>query len=76
MVGISRNVINAYGNRIKVKIPPGTQHGAKLRLKGQGVETSKKTGDLYVEIEIHTPENLTAQQLEILKKAGKDTKLL
>lgn len=76
MVGISRNVINAYGNRIKVKIPPGTQHGAKLRLKGQGVETSKKTGDLYVEIEIRTPENLTAQQLEILKKAGQDTKLL
>ena len=76
MVGITRNVINAYGNRIKVKIPSGTQHGAKLRLKGQGVETSKKTGDLYVEIEINTPENLTEKQLEVLRRAGKDTKLL
>ncbi|MFK7848347.1 MAG: DnaJ C-terminal domain-containing protein [Rhodothermales bacterium] len=76
IVGISRNVINAYGNRIKVKIPAGTQHGTKLRLKGQGVETRKKTGDLYVQIELHTPENLTDDQLSILKKAGKDTKLL
>ncbi len=76
IVGVTRNVINAYGNRIKVRIPAGTQHGTKLRLKGQGVETSKKTGDLYVIIEIQTPENLTEDQLKILEKAGKETKLL
>lgn len=76
IVGISRNVINAYGNRIKLTIPPGTQHGNKLRLKGQGVETSKGKGDLYVKIEIHTPENLTDEQISILKQAGKKTKLL
>ena len=76
IVGITRDVINAYGNRIKVKIPAGTQHGTKLRLKGQGVETSKGTGDLYVKVEIRTPENLSAEQLEILKQAGKETKLL
>ena len=67
---------NAYGNRIKVKIPPGTQHGTRLRLKGQGVATNKKTGDLYVKVEIQTPENLSEEQLEILKRAGKETKLL
>lgn len=76
IVGISRDVINAYGNRIKVKIPPGTQHGTRLRLKGQGVATNKKTGDLYVKVEIQTPENLSEEQLQILKKAGKETKLL
>ncbi len=76
MVGITRNVLNAYGNRIKVKIPAGTQHGSKLRLKGQGVETSKKTGDLYVKIDIQTPENLSKEQVEILRRAGKETKLL
>ncbi|MEM8486919.1 MAG: J domain-containing protein [Bacteroidota bacterium] len=76
ILGISRDVINAYGNRIKVKIPPGTQHGTKLRLKGQGVETSKKTGDLYVKVEVHTPEDLTDEQIAILKRAGKDARLL
>ncbi len=76
MVGVTRDVINAYGNRIKVRIPSGTQHGTKLRLKGQGVETSKKVGDLYVVIEIQTPEHLTEEQLKILEKAGKETKLL
>ena len=76
IVGITRNVINAYGNRIKVKIPAGTQHGTKLRLKGQGVETSKVKGDLYVKIEIITPESLSEEQLDILKQAGKETKLL
>ena len=76
ILGVTRNVINAYSNRIKVQIPPGTQHGTKLRLRGQGVETKDDTGDFYVHIEIQTPENLTKEQLDILREAGKKTKLL
>ncbi len=36
---------------VSVKIPPGTNTGAQLRLKGKGVQTSPP-GDLYVRIEI------------------------
>lgn len=76
MLGVTRNVINAYGNTIKVKIPPGTQHGTKLRLRGQGVETASKKGDLYVKIEVHIPDNLSDAQLDILRTAAKKAKLI
>jgi DnaJ-class molecular chaperone len=76
MLGITRNVINAYGNTIKLKIPPGTQHGTKLRLRGQGVETNAKTGDLYVTIEIHIPEDLDDSQREIIRTAAKKARLI
>lgn len=76
MTGITRNIMSAYGNRIKLKIPAGTQHGTKLRLRGQGVQTSKEVGDMYVSIEINIPENLSAEQIQILKEAGKKARLL
>ncbi|MBX2819237.1 MAG: J domain-containing protein [Rhodothermaceae bacterium] len=76
MVGITRNIMSAYGNRIKLKIPSGTQHGTKLRLRGQGVQTGKELGDMYVHVELHIPEDLTPEQLKVLKEAGKTTRLL
>ena len=76
IIGITRNVMSAYGNRIKLKIPAGTQHGTKLRLRGQGVQKSQETGDMYVQIEIHTPEGLSQDQINIIKEAAKKARLL
>jgi molecular chaperone DnaJ len=43
---------------VKVKIPPGSQSGKKLRLKGKGVPDPKgqQDGDLYVKLLIQIPE--------------------
>ena len=76
MTGITRNIMSAYGNRIKLKIPAGTQYGAKLRLRGQGIQTGSETGDMYVLIDIQIPEDLSPEQLNILKEAGKKARLL
>ena len=76
IVGVTRHVISAYGNRIKVKIPAGTQHGTSLRLKGQGVEKSNKTGDMYVKVELHVPENLTEEQLLEIQRAARKANLI
>ena len=76
IVGITRNVMNAYGERIKLKIPKGTQHGTKLRLRGQGVRTAQEEGDMYVHIELVTPDNLTPEQIELIREAGKKARLL
>ena len=76
MIGITRNVMSAYGNRIKLKIPAGTQNGSKLRLRGQGVQTNTEAGDMYVTIEVHVPEDLSPEQIQILKEAGKKARLL
>ncbi len=53
-------------NGIKgVKIPPGTQNNAKLRLKGVGIKSpSGIQGDQLVNIKISTPKNLTDEQIQ------------
>ena len=55
MLGTSRSITNPYGQTIKVTIPAGTQPGERLRLRGQGVATPKRTGDLFVEVHVMVP---------------------
>lgn len=52
------------------KIPPGTQSGEIFRLKGRGMRDihSQRKGDLYVRIILKTPENLTKEQKELLRR--------
>jgi len=62
-------------NGIKgVKIPPGTQNNAKLRLKGVGLRTASGTqGDQLVNIKVPIPANLTEEQkkhIQFLKDTG------
>jgi DnaJ-class molecular chaperone len=51
-----RNISMATGKRIKVTIPPGTEQGRVLRLKGQGMAGfgGAGDGDAYVEIFVDT----------------------
>jgi molecular chaperone DnaJ len=45
------------GGDVNVKIPPGSQSGQRLRLRGRGVKDAKgkATGDLYVRVQVHVP---------------------
>jgi molecular chaperone DnaJ len=47
-----------------VTIPPGTQPGTVLRLRGEGLPIigSESRGDLYLSVHVHVPEELTDQQ--------------
>ena len=66
MIGTTRSITNAYGQTIKVPIAPGTQPGERLRLRGQGIVTKKRTGDLFVEIHVTVPRSLSeAQRAEL-----------
>lgn len=53
---------------VTVKIPPGTQHGATLRVSGRGITTAKGTGDLLVTIEVRVPEHLDDAQRTLLER--------
>jgi curved DNA-binding protein len=55
--------------RLKLKIPPGTQNNAKLRLKGQGLPRMKANGrgDAYVEINVEVPKKLNTTQKSLVK---------
>lgn len=55
MLGTTREVRTAQGKTVRLKVKPGTQHGTRLRVRGQGVETASGRGDLYVVIEVTVP---------------------
>ena len=57
-----------YGRKVRVKVPAGTQTGRRFRLasKGMPVLRSKQTGDMYVQVMVETPQNLTKRQRELL----------
>jgi molecular chaperone DnaJ len=56
--------------RAKVKVAPGTQPGQRVRLKGKGMPVlrAKDLGDLYVQLDIETPQNLNRRQRELLEE--------
>jgi molecular chaperone DnaJ len=56
------------GGKARVKVPPGTQTGRSFRLtaKGMPVLRAKQTGDMYVQVAVETPQNLTKRQRELL----------
>lgn len=47
------------GGRVKVRVPAGTPSGRTLRVRGKGVASKKRTGDLLVTIEVAVPKNLS-----------------
>ena len=57
------------GSLTRVKVPEGTETGKQFRLKGKGMPVlrSKLTGDLYIQVEVETPKNLTRKQKDILR---------
>jgi molecular chaperone DnaJ/curved DNA-binding protein len=76
ILGTERRIPTPYGRRIKLTIPAGTQPGEKLRLKRQGVKTDDAQGDLYVEIDVDVPSDLTDDQRETLRTAADEADLL
>ena len=55
--------------KVKIKIEPGTQSGKVLRLKGKGLPdiNSYGHGDLLVNINVWTPQNLSSEEKKILE---------
>ncbi len=51
---------------VALTIPPGTQPGTKMRLKGMGLAVDNQTGDQYVEIKVTIPTTLTDDQKRLL----------
>ncbi len=61
------------GGRTRVKIPEGTPSGKQFRLRGKGMpvlRTSKK-GDMYIQVEVETPQNLSKKQKDLLRDFDK-----
>lgn len=58
------------GGRSRVKIPSGSQSGRQMRLRSKGMPMLRGggKGDMFIELAVETPVNLTTRQKEILRE--------
>ena len=63
-------VPNIDGGRSRVKIPTGSQSGRQMRLRGKGMPAIRggALGDMFIELQVETPVNLSQRQKELLKE--------
>ncbi len=58
------------GGRSRVKVPAGSQSGRQMRLRAKGMPAvrSNQVGDMFIELAVETPVNLTIRQKELLRE--------
>ena len=63
------------GGRSRVKIPAGSQAGRQMRLRSKGMPALRGAGqgDMFIEIAVETPVNLTSRQKELLREFEKES---
>ncbi len=66
-LGSRITVRTLHQQKVALKIPAGTPSGKRFRISGQGIEKDAKRGDLYVEISIAVPENLSEAQEKAMR---------
>ncbi len=69
-LGAEIEVPTLEGETARAQVPPGTQHGTVLRLKGRGAPRGPggRRGDLKIVVQVEVPTRLTARQAELLRE--------
>lgn len=64
------------GSKMAFPLPEGTQSGTTFKLKGQGIENTKKgiVGDLLVTVDIELPKNLNREQKQKVRDLSESVK--
>ena len=64
------------GKKARVSVPEGTQTGKQFRLKSKGMPVlrSSQMGDMYIQVAVETPVNLSRRQKELLRDFEKEAK--
>lgn len=60
--------VKSQGKTYSVKIPAGSRSGQKLRLKGQGLTDGTRTGDLFIELTIQNPKEMTPEMKNLYER--------
>jgi curved DNA-binding protein len=66
-------VVPTLKDRVSVRIPPGTNHGRQLRVRGHGLPAGMngRQGDLYVVVNVELPEQITEEERELWKQLSR-----
>jgi curved DNA-binding protein len=70
VLGTTLSVPTLEGKSMNVKIPPGTRHGTRMRLAGNGLPYMRKEGrgDLFVVVQVKLPKQLSPEQRQLFEK--------
>jgi DnaJ-class molecular chaperone len=68
VLGSKVRVRTLDGRPVIVKIPPGTQSGTKLRVRGYGIGREGRRGDQYVEVKVQVPESVSEEGAEKIRE--------
>lgn len=62
--------VPTLSGKVSVKVPPGTQSGKKMRLKGKGIPRlgSYGVGDQIINIHVETPSKISGEQRELFER--------
>lgn len=65
--------VNTVSGKVKVRVPPGTQPGSLVRLKGKGVARlgGSTHGDHYVRVNLAVPQNPSKQEKQLYEELYK-----
>ncbi len=73
VLGATVEVPTLAGERVRVKIAPGTSSGATLRVKGKGLAAKEGVGDLLVRVEVAVPSKVSKAAKEALQAFALET---
>lgn len=66
-LGASLRIPTPYG-RVRVRVPPGAASGHSLRLRGRGFPTAEGYGDLFVQLKIVLPPEMSEAELALYRR--------
>ena len=67
--------VPTLGGRVNIKIPPGTQNGQKLRVRGRGLpQRGGGEGDLIVVAQIEVPQKVSDAERKLWEQLGKESR--
>jgi molecular chaperone DnaJ len=72
-LGADVEVPELDGATTTIRIKPGSQPGARYRVKGKGISTKRSSGDLIVVVDVDIPTELSASQRKAFEQLREAT---
>ncbi|MEE3409965.1 MAG: molecular chaperone DnaJ [Treponema sp.] len=66
-LGATVTITALDGRKIDIPIPAGCQNGKLLRVRGEGIASASRKGDLYIKIVVQIPAKLNSRQKQLLE---------
>jgi curved DNA-binding protein len=67
-------MVKTFNGQVSMKVPPETQPGRIIRLRGQGMpqlRDPQQRGDLYVKVQAKLPQHLSSEEKKLFEQLAK-----